>query len=640
MRKIQTDQNFKFDNFKNSNMNKYEISPLTVKSGESLRYSESECTKDERNNVNVSRRSSVEYDGGSQQFSNTVVNNYKSLNADLTEQCDYQPPENIEETKIAEGDGTFKFILTEVVSGKTKVDLCYQSHASEWWYSQHSNSSMNYSNDNGMGSVEHSVENSDFIRNLMHRRNLSPPSGEKNSRDDPQIFVGSLSDASNESNIQITDPCSEDPFGENHPIRVESNKDSEDWDDASERLRYPLLHEIPEQHPEVETDGQSSFLKRGLEESKYSNEFSNGSQDLWDENYNPHEDNPVISAEGLPSNNNQNYLHPGHFSPETRSQQTLSNSSNCCLSPPASTFGINTTQSLDQQPIRPEESSENMNKGTSTVSKKSKFAKLAKSDMSLSKFSPVSGKKEEIHSTKSASPPKDITNLQHSNCRCTGCSNEQHTKFMLQNLMQTTDHKDGDNNYKENESSPQKLSSPVSSTENKISTEEKVYPQVYDNSTQDYFNKKESPEKDGQNNEENHKNVSQEYGLHNSSSECENIEPFYNDSKEDIFTHKDNNSMERQQIECDNDTQFSPISKIDDSHEDSSSLDKVPVKETDLVQPARSTKPKEIKNVKKKMITVKTNENLGTYSYLFIHSNLCFHIQLSRSKFKFLTLFI
>lgn len=247
-------------------MNNYEISPMTIKSGDSLKYSDSECTRDFGNNPNISRKSSVEFEGGNRRMAQTVVKHTNHLNSDLHEQCDFYPSQEPDgEMRITNADGTFKFVLTEVVSGKPKMDLCHQSHASERCYSERSNSTINYSNDIEFASVENSVEDSDFIRNLMYRQNLSPPSANRPHRDDPQIFVGSLSEVSNDSNIPLTDPDQyEDQNIENHPIRVESNRDSEDEveEEICEDLRYPELQEISEKQADVETDGHSSVCRK------------------------------------------------------------------------------------------------------------------------------------------------------------------------------------------------------------------------------------------------------------------------------------------------------------------------------------------------------------------------------------------
>lgn len=135
-------------------------------------------------------------------------------------------------------------MLTEVITGKAKMDLCHQSHVSD--HCSHEGDSMDLYIDKAEGSIENSVENSSFIRNLMQRRNLSPQSFERRDRPNDEIYVGTLSDQ-DKSNIQITDPDNEE--GTEDHIRVENNPNSEEEEDKEaieEEMRYPILEEITE----------------------------------------------------------------------------------------------------------------------------------------------------------------------------------------------------------------------------------------------------------------------------------------------------------------------------------------------------------------------------------------------------------
>lgn len=74
-------------------MSMNEISPFTAKSGESLKYSDSEYTKDEYRdtylkrmaNTNYSRHSSMEMDGGDHKYANNSRYARNHMNSDLDE---------------------------------------------------------------------------------------------------------------------------------------------------------------------------------------------------------------------------------------------------------------------------------------------------------------------------------------------------------------------------------------------------------------------------------------------------------------------------------------------------------------------------------------------------------------------------
>lgn len=103
------------------------------------------------------------------------------------------------------------------------------------------------------GSIENSIENASFIRNLMQRRNLSPED-----RGNQEINVGAFSEVA--SNIDITNPEPENDNNSQSHIRVENNKESEEEDedeDFTEHVRYPVLDDITEK-PDHETDRNSS----------------------------------------------------------------------------------------------------------------------------------------------------------------------------------------------------------------------------------------------------------------------------------------------------------------------------------------------------------------------------------------------
>lgn len=253
------------------------VSPFTVKSRDTYQLSESEGARDERMNLTQSRKSSNDLENIDPYMHKTQIRHGSGLNSDLAEQCDFRPEhEGTEEHKITNSDGTIRFVATEVVSGKIKKDLCHQSHVSEQCSSELSNSINHY--DDVMGaSIENSVENSVFIRNLMLRRELSPTQydhGYDNEVDNeprrPHIHVGTLSEESedhftenslqrsdmdeqyrnlhggeDDSNIQITDPDQENMIDQSSGdhIRVENNSEEEEHE---VNIRYPPLQEIQE----------------------------------------------------------------------------------------------------------------------------------------------------------------------------------------------------------------------------------------------------------------------------------------------------------------------------------------------------------------------------------------------------------
>jgi hypothetical protein len=274
-----------------------DISPFTVKSRDTFQLSESKEGCDERANQTHSRKSSNDLENIDPYKHKTQISPSIAMNSDLlVQQCDYQPEhKGIKEYKVTNSDGTIRFVATEVVSGKIKKDLCHQGHVSEHCSSELSDSINQY--DDVMGaSIENSVENSAFIRNLMLRRELSPnhEDGTDNEIDNepshPHIHVGTLSEESedhftenshrrsemddhyrnmhgdsDDSNLQITDPDQEnliDQSSGDH-IRVEHNSEEEEQE---EHIRYPPLQEIQED-PDCETEGHSS-MRRHLEDSK------------------------------------------------------------------------------------------------------------------------------------------------------------------------------------------------------------------------------------------------------------------------------------------------------------------------------------------------------------------------------------
>lgn len=82
------------------------------------------------------------------------------------------------------------------------------------------------------------------------------------------------------------------------------------------------------------------------------------------------------------------------------------------MSPPASTFGINTIQSIHNESVKKFEPSEDSPQQLEKF-EKSKFApKVCNSDTKKSNFSPITNQNVCHETAKSNSPPKDITNLQ------------------------------------------------------------------------------------------------------------------------------------------------------------------------------------------------------------------------------------
>jgi hypothetical protein len=98
------------------NMNK--MSPLSIKSSDSLKYSESECP----NNIDGYRSKKTSF-AGENETVNTSPNFGTSPhrnNYDFGQENSVGLPLNLEETKVMSNDGSFRFVLTEVINGSTE----------------------------------------------------------------------------------------------------------------------------------------------------------------------------------------------------------------------------------------------------------------------------------------------------------------------------------------------------------------------------------------------------------------------------------------------------------------------------------------------------------------------------------------
>ena len=318
-----------------------EISPSSIKSDSSLKYSElsytreSQFLRDNREYINTTqtkkRSESMSDEEEKKVMSKTNINSNKKMNSDLKE-INFYHEDEFDEHRITDSDGSIKFVLSDTQTGKVKRDM--------WGYNVQRSLQERVIDPNTFmeredGSIENSAENSSsFIARLMERRNLSPFSIEMNQRPNDNIYVESLSDEnSNPEPIENLE-------GSEEHIRVENNKDSEedDYDDFGGQMRYPDLEDITEK-PGCETDGQSSRLKN-IEESKDSNEFSQDNIESSPRNEIDYNENQHSRMDELEDNNN--YLCPNRLSPPTRSQKSFTTSSLGFMSPPASTFGINT----------------------------------------------------------------------------------------------------------------------------------------------------------------------------------------------------------------------------------------------------------------------------------------------------------
>jgi hypothetical protein len=370
-----------------------EISPLTMKSGESLKYSDSDVTKGDAQ-INMSGRSSLEMEGGQTEPRINLPNLANTLNSDLQDEHGFWSDQEFEETKIANMDGTFRFVLTEVITGKAKIDMYQQSQESEHGNSKTSEDDPFYQLQ-AEGSIENSIENASFIRNLMQRRNLSPED-----RGNQEIHVGALSEVT--SNIDITNPEPENDNNSQSHIKVENNKESEDEDegeDLTAHVRYPMLDDITEK-PDNETDRTSSLIQHDFDESRTSNNCSNNNSSPQKEPEFQHYD-PIQHDVPLKHGQN-NFLKPTHLSPKTASRWSMSSSSMGMISPPASTFGIKSE--LDSDPKQP-------------YVQKNKIMEF-KTNYDIPEFS-LLGKFEKLNQNSEPkmyiSPLSDKTNLQHWN---------------------------------------------------------------------------------------------------------------------------------------------------------------------------------------------------------------------------------
>lgn len=186
-----------------------------------------------------------------------------SLRSDIVddEPVPFSPSAN-NEARVTKSDGSMIFVLSDTVTGKTRVEMHHEKQEFP-----RVNYELDISYDSSRlkmeGSIENSVENSAFIRNLLERRQISPENYHHRVRPNNDIRIESLSE-NNKSSLDGSDVMGHS-MSRDH-IKVESNKDSEDNDSEMHfNNRLPDLDDITE-HPEKETDGQSSFVKHNHEE--------------------------------------------------------------------------------------------------------------------------------------------------------------------------------------------------------------------------------------------------------------------------------------------------------------------------------------------------------------------------------------
>ena len=407
-----------------------QLSPETVKSSDTFQLSESDYQKTNLINMQAQSHNSSKENIESCKTINTMNNKNKLLNSDLAEECDYDE-NNYDGQKASNPSGTIRFISTEIISGSAERGIHHESHASDAWSSQELDS-MNYE-DQAEPNIEDSVENSAFIRNMMERRNLSPQNLDRDdSLQNPQIYVGSLSDESDDrftdhsnrreenyisalspfvgeeekdENISMTDPdhqlSDEHPFGD--PIRVENDfreelndhdlqeleEEKESGNSAQEYknseielIKYPPINETIPEESDQRTDDVSSLGKH-IEEWKSS--FS--SNKIEESPAKNEDDDKDLNQNSQPQEGN--LLAPNKLSPvQTVSRNSIpEDSSGSMMSPPWSSFGMQ-TENLEDSDI---------NKENVDVFKKS--AKFTKS-----KFQPKSDEEHKQQTGLSVSP--------------------------------------------------------------------------------------------------------------------------------------------------------------------------------------------------------------------------------------------
>ena len=184
--------------------------------------------------------------------------------------------------------------------------------------------------------MENSVEDSSFMQHLMRRREISPELVD--SHRNGEIRVESFSEQNRSTSM---DGSEMNANSEKDHIKVESNEDTDgEKEDEMLNNRLPDLDDISER-PEKESEGQSSMRMDNPPESDpfyEQNRFEDHNQSI---SLTDEEDRePVISSEENPASDPNYFLNVPHLSPPTRSNQTLSDFSGSQMSPPASTFGI------------------------------------------------------------------------------------------------------------------------------------------------------------------------------------------------------------------------------------------------------------------------------------------------------------
>ena len=98
------------------NMNK--MSPMSIKSGDSLKYSESESINN--NEALVSKKTSFVGANENIHTSPNFGNSPHRTHSDFIQENSIGLPLHLEETKVLSNDGSFRFVMTEVVNGSTE----------------------------------------------------------------------------------------------------------------------------------------------------------------------------------------------------------------------------------------------------------------------------------------------------------------------------------------------------------------------------------------------------------------------------------------------------------------------------------------------------------------------------------------
>ena len=588
-----------------------EISPSSIHSDSSMKYSEfsytreSQFLRDNREYINTTqtkkRSNSMADEEEQKEMSRTNISSNQKFKGDFNGWNFYLDSDQ-KEHRITDSDGSIKFVLSDTQTGKPKRDM--------WgYYVQRSHQEREINQNTFMereeGSLENSAENSSsFIARLMERRNLSPLRDELNIRPNDNIYVESLSDENSNS-----EQLEEREESKEH-IRVENNKDSEE-DEYDEFVgqQYPHLDDITEK-PGWETDDLSSQPQNN-EESKSDNEAN-----CWSLGYSPrieNDENYNLHSKIGEHDYNNNFLLPNTFSPKTRSMNSFTSSSLGIMSPPASTFGINTEsqgrsdsnrgsleeikQPIEDNKMQPEELKNNQNfnqiNHNSEEEVKEGFSSLESKGKSSGNLT--------------MSPLRDLTNIDGPWNWETNKETDLR-KAMLKEVLEATPES---RKYKgfspENKLISQDDKSSSLKTSNNFPKSEE---------TSHYFHvekRDESKEIDS----ENQNDAMNEYGLdiHTKEEKPNNIRLISNESKEELFTKSGNVSIDKQNSDWDNsnNSQFSPIQKVEEDESsdkmNNSSLDKVPQRDINFKK--LNYKKSDLIITKTKKAELKEKENIN-----------------------------